>query len=72
MDEGHQAVKDQNQAVAAQAASRRLAEFAVGLTYDRIPPEVVERTKDCVIDTVAACVYGSQLPWSGGKGARLD
>jgi len=64
MDEGHQAVKDQDQAVAAQAASRRLAEFAVGLTYDGIPPEVIERAKDCVIDTVAACVYGSQLPWS--------
>jgi 2-methylcitrate dehydratase PrpD len=45
-------------------ASQTLAEFAVGLTWDRIPPEVVERAKDCVIDTVAACVYGSQLPWT--------
>ena len=45
-------------------ASQALAEFAVSLTYDRIPGEVVERAKDCVIDTVAACVYGSQMPWS--------
>ncbi|HEX9672488.1 MAG TPA: MmgE/PrpD family protein [Burkholderiales bacterium] len=45
-------------------ASRGLAEFAVGLTWDRIPPEVIERAKDCIIDTVGACVYGSQLPWS--------
>jgi len=45
-------------------ASRTLAEFAVGLTWERIPPEVIERAKDCVIDTVAACVYGSQLPWT--------
>jgi 2-methylcitrate dehydratase PrpD len=45
-------------------ASQRLAEFAVGLTWDRIPPEVIERAKDCIIDTVGACVYGSQLPWS--------
>lgn len=47
-----------------QTASHLLAEFAVGLAYDRIPPEVIERAKDCVIDTVAACVYGSQLPWT--------
>lgn len=45
-------------------ASQKLAEFAVGLAWDRIPPEVVERAKDCVIDTVGACVYGSQLPWT--------
>jgi 2-methylcitrate dehydratase PrpD len=45
-------------------ASRALAEFAVSLTYERIPPEVIERAKDCLIDTVAACVYGSQLPWT--------
>jgi 2-methylcitrate dehydratase PrpD len=41
-----------------------LAEFAVGLTYDKIPPEVIERAKDCVIDTVAACTLGAQMPWS--------
>jgi 2-methylcitrate dehydratase PrpD len=45
-------------------AAHQLAEFAVGLSWDRIPPEVIERAKDCVIDTVAACVYGSQMPWS--------
>ena len=46
------------------AASQSLAEFAVNLTYDRIPREVVERAKDCVIDTVGACAFGSQLPWT--------
>jgi 2-methylcitrate dehydratase PrpD len=44
--------------------SQALAEFAVGLTYERIPREVIERAKDCIIDTVGACVYGSQLPWT--------
>ena len=44
--------------------SQALAEFAVGLAYERIPPEVVERAKDCIIDTVGACVYGSELPWT--------
>jgi len=45
-------------------ATHTLAEFAVNLKYDNIPPEVVERAKDCVIDTVGACVFGSQLPWT--------
>ena len=45
-------------------ASRTLAEFTVGLAWERIPPEVIERAKDCVIDTVGACVFGSQLPWT--------
>ncbi len=44
--------------------SQALAEFAVGLSYEQIPPEVVERAKDCLIDTVGACVFGSQLPWT--------
>jgi len=45
-------------------ATQALAEFAVGLSYDRIPAEVIERAKDCMIDTVGACVFGSQLPWT--------
>lgn len=45
-------------------AAQQLAQFAVGLEYEAIPPEVLERAKDCVIDTVAACVLGSQLPWT--------
>lgn len=45
-------------------AAQTLAEFAVNLRYENIPPEVIERAKDCVIDTVAACVFGSQLPWT--------
>src|SRR5262245_50591726 len=44
--------------------AHKIAEFAVGLTYEQIPPEVVERAKDCVIDTVGACVFGSQMPWT--------
>lgn len=46
------------------SASQALAEFAVGLSYERIPPEVIGRAKDCVIDTVGACVFGAELPWS--------
>jgi 2-methylcitrate dehydratase PrpD len=45
-------------------AARTLAEFATGLTFEQIPREVVERAKDCAIDTVGACVFGSELPWT--------
>ena len=45
-------------------AAHKLAEFAVGLRYQDIPAEVIERAKDCVIDTVAACVFGAEMPWT--------
>ena len=45
-------------------AAQQLADYAVGLKYEDIPAEVVERAKDCVIDTVAACVFGADLPWT--------
>jgi 2-methylcitrate dehydratase PrpD len=45
-------------------ASQALARFATEMRYEQIPPEVIERAKDCVIDTVGACVLGSDLPWS--------
>ena len=45
-------------------AAHTLAEFAVGLKYESIPPEVLERAKDLVIDTVGACAFGSQMQWT--------
>lgn len=45
-------------------ASQMLARFAAGLRYRDIPSSVVERAKDCIIDTFAACTFGSQFPWS--------
>src|SRR6266702_8498962 len=41
-----------------------LAEYAAALRYEDLPAEVVACAKDCIIDTVAACVCGSGLPWS--------
>ena len=59
-------------------ATQKLARFAVNLSHRQIPPEVFERAKDCVMDTVAVALYGSTKPWSrtvvgfirdsGGKG----
>lgn len=45
-------------------ASQALAQYAVALKYEQIPPQVIERAKDCLIDTVAACVLGAQMPWT--------
>ena len=45
-------------------AARMLAEFAVGLTFDRIPNAVIERAKSCMIDTIAATIFGATFPWS--------
>jgi 2-methylcitrate dehydratase PrpD len=42
----------------------RLAEYAAGLRYEDLPPDVVQRAKDCITDTVAVVVQGSSLPWS--------
>lgn len=45
-------------------AARTLAEFATGLTYEVIPNAVIDRAKACIIDTVGAMTFGSELPWS--------
>lgn len=42
----------------------RLARYAAALKYEDLPPQVVAAAKDCIIDTVAACICGSALPWS--------
>src|SRR5438046_95917 len=42
----------------------QLAEYAAALRYEDLPPEVIACAKDCIIDTVAACICGSGLPWS--------
>jgi 2-methylcitrate dehydratase PrpD len=42
----------------------QLAEYAAALRYEDLPAEVVACARDCIIDTVAACICGSALPWS--------
>jgi len=42
----------------------RLARYAAGLRYEDLPASVVQQAKDCIIDTVAAGICGSALPWS--------
>jgi 2-methylcitrate dehydratase PrpD len=45
-------------------ATQRLARFAVELNYRRIPAAVIDRTKECILDTLAVSLYGSTKPWS--------
>src|SRR6266571_1843578 len=42
----------------------RLADYAASCRYEHIPPDVVERAKQCITDTVAAAIFGCGLPWS--------
>ena len=61
----------------------KLAEYAVKLRGEDVPPDVLQRAKDCITDTVAVILFGAQFPWSkmliaqaqrmgaGGKSAIL-
>ena len=45
-------------------AAQTLATFVSELTLEAIPTSVVERAKDCILDTVAVATYGARFPWS--------
>jgi 2-methylcitrate dehydratase PrpD len=42
----------------------QVAQFAAAYRYEDIPPDVVERAKQCIADTIATVVFGYDLPWS--------
>ena len=44
--------------------TERLADYAAALRYGDLPAEVVAGARDCIIDTAAAAIQGSTLPWS--------
>src|SRR5580704_9311720 len=44
--------------------TRRLAEYAASVRYEDLPPAVLQRAKDCIVDTVGTIIYGADLPWS--------
>jgi 2-methylcitrate dehydratase PrpD len=48
--------------MAPQTAAENLASYAASLRYGDIPDDVRRRARDCVIDTVAACVFGHRAP----------
>ncbi len=44
--------------------TEQLAAYAAALRFEDLPPPVLQRAKDCMTDSVAAIVYGAELPWS--------
>src|SRR5882757_5050138 len=42
----------------------QLARYAAGLRYEDLPAEVVACARNAIIDTIAACICGADLPWS--------
>jgi 2-methylcitrate dehydratase PrpD len=42
----------------------QVAQFAAAYRYEDIPPDVVERAKQCIADTIATVIFGYDLPWS--------
>lgn len=45
-------------------ATRDLAAFAAGLTFNSIPPQVVQHAKLCLLDGIGVCLHGASLPWT--------
>jgi 2-methylcitrate dehydratase PrpD len=44
--------------------TERLAAYAAGMRYEDLPPAVLQRAKECIIDAVATISFGAELPWS--------
>ena len=40
-----------------------MAAYASSLVFDDIPPDVVEKAKLCLMDTLGCCIFGSTLPF---------
>lgn len=51
-------------------ATRELAAFASSLRFEDIPPEVVQRIKLSLLDSLGCCLFGATLPWTR-KVARM-
>lgn len=53
-----------SQAPLLEDATRELARFAAALRFEDLPPEVVERLKLSVLDSLGCCLHGATLPWT--------
>ncbi|MGE0059205.1 MAG: MmgE/PrpD family protein [Dehalococcoidia bacterium] len=49
----------------ANGATRRLAEYAASLQFEQLPPELVELTKRCILDTLGVTAGASSLAEEG-------
>src|SRR4051812_43866865 len=53
-----------SQAPLQENATRDLARFASALRFEDLPPDVVQRIKLCVLDSIGCCLFGATLPWT--------
>jgi aconitate decarboxylase len=44
--------------------TRGIAEFVAGLIYEAIPPEVLQRIRLLILDSLGCALYGADLQWS--------
>ncbi|HMA74036.1 MAG TPA: MmgE/PrpD family protein [Xanthobacteraceae bacterium] len=44
--------------------TKGVAAFVAGLTFERVPTEVVARIKLLILDSLGCALYGNELPWS--------
>jgi len=44
--------------------TKGIAAFVAGLTYERIPADVIARIKLLILDAFGCALYGTELPWS--------
>src|SRR5260370_20633921 len=42
----------------------QVADYAASCRYEDFPSDVIERAKQCITDTIAAVIFGYDLPWS--------
>jgi 2-methylcitrate dehydratase PrpD len=43
--------------------TRRIAEFVSSLSYEAVPPEVIDRIKLLILDSLGCAIYGANLEW---------
>ena len=53
-----------NVKVEALPVTRLLAEFATGLRYEDLPPDLIVSAKQCIRDSLGVGVYGAAQPWT--------
>lgn len=59
MDSARRATQDGNDV----PVTRRLAAFARSATPETLPPEVLERARDCLADLLSCALEAASLPW---------
>lgn len=59
-----QSVEKNAAAAETPGATAVLAAYVAALRYESLPPEVIEKCKACLLDTLGCMVFGATLPWT--------